>query len=117
MGRKRKNGMSEEKRNIKTVYHAPDEQTALACLDEVRTAWETKYPGSMKRWSANWDCISPMFKFSQTARKVMYTTNAIESLQATPYRTAAHQGMPFPPSALANFLTCNQQACEICKHI
>lgn len=30
----------------------------------------------------NWDCISPMFKFFQTARKVMYTTNAIESLNS-----------------------------------
>ena len=36
----------------------------------------------MNRWSDNWDCISPMFKFSQTARRVMYTTNAIESLNS-----------------------------------
>lgn len=63
-----------------TICHAPDEQTALARLDEIRAAWEQKYPGCMARWSDNWDCISPTFKFSQTARKVMYTTNAIESL-------------------------------------
>ena len=68
--------------DLKTIYHAPDEQTALARLDEVRAAWEPKYPGCMTRWSDNWDCISPMFKFSQTARKVMYTTNAIESLNS-----------------------------------
>ena len=55
--------------DLKTIYHAPDEQTALARLGEVRTAWEAKYPGCMNRWSDNWDCISPMFKFSQTARK------------------------------------------------
>ena len=66
--------------DLKTIYHAPDEQTALARLDEVRAVWEAKYPGCMNRWRDNWDCISPMFKFSQTARKVMYTTNAIESL-------------------------------------
>ena len=36
----------------------------------------------MNRWSDNWDSISPMFKFSYTARKVMYTTNAIESLNS-----------------------------------
>ena len=68
--------------DLKTIYHAPDEKAALARLDEVRATWEAKYPGCMNRWSDNWDCISPMFKFSQTARKVMYTTNAIESLNS-----------------------------------
>ena len=63
-----------------TICYAPDEQTALARLDEIRAAWEQKYPGCMARWSDNWDCISPTFKFSQTARKVMYTTSAIERL-------------------------------------
>ena len=68
--------------DLKTLYHTPDEQTALARLDEIRATWEAKYPGCMNRWSDNWDCISPMFKFSQPARKVMYTTNAIESLNS-----------------------------------
>ena len=68
--------------DLKTLYHTPDEQTALTRLDEVRATWEAKYPGCMNRWSDNWDCISPMFKFSQPARKVMYTTNAIESLNS-----------------------------------
>lgn len=68
--------------DLKTIYHAPDEQTALRRLDEVRATWDARYPGCMNRWRDNWDCISPMFKFSQTARKVMYTTNAIESLNS-----------------------------------
>ena len=68
--------------DLKTIYHAPDEQTALARLDEGRATWEAKYLGGMNRWSDNWDCISPMFKFSQPARKVMHTTNAIESLNS-----------------------------------
>ena len=54
----------------------------LTRLDEVRAAREPKYPDCMNRWSDNWDCISPMFKFSQTARKVMYTTNAIKYLNS-----------------------------------
>jgi len=37
----------------------------------------------MKRWKDNWDAISPMFKFSSVVRKVIYTTNAIESLNST----------------------------------
>ena len=66
--------------DLKTIYHAPDEQTALTRLDEVRSSREARYPGCMKRWSDNWDYISPMSKCSQTAQKVMYTTNAIEGL-------------------------------------
>ena len=62
---------------LKTIYHAPDEQTALRRLDEVRATWDARYPGSMNRWTDNWDCISPMFKFC--ARK---STNAIESLNS-----------------------------------
>ena len=68
--------------DLKTIYHAPDEQTALARLDEVKAKWDAKYPGAMNRWYDNWDSISPMFKFSQAARKVMYTTNAIESVNS-----------------------------------
>ena len=68
--------------DLKTIYHAPDEQTALRRLEEIRATWDARYPGCMNRWADNWDCISPMFKFSQTARRVMYTTNAIESLNS-----------------------------------
>ena len=47
-----------------------------------------KYPNSMKRWKDNWDAISPIFKFSSDVRKVIYTTNAIESLNSTEYSCA-----------------------------
>lgn len=47
-------------------------------MEAVAKAWNQKYPGCMNRWAENWDVISPMFKFSETARKVLYTTNAIE---------------------------------------
>ena len=68
--------------DLKTIYHAPDEQTGYARMQEVAKKWNQKYPGAMKRWEDNWDVISPMFKFSETARKVLYTTNAIESLNS-----------------------------------
>jgi putative transposase len=68
--------------DLKTIYHAPDEEQGYARMQAVAKAWEKKYPGSMRRWEENWDVISPMFKFSQTVRKVIYTTNAIESLNS-----------------------------------
>ena len=54
-----------------------------------------KYPNSMKRWKDNWDAVSPIFKFSTTVRKVIYTTNAIESLNST-YRKLNRQRSVFP---------------------
>ena len=49
----------------------------------------------MKRWKDNWDAIAPIFKFSTTVRKVIYTTNAIESLNST-YRKLNRQRSVFP---------------------
>ena len=51
-------------------------------MQAVTKKWHDRYPNAMKRWEENWDVISPMFKFSADVRKVMYTTNAIESLNS-----------------------------------
>ena len=51
-------------------------------MQAVTEKWHDRYPNAMKRWEENWDVISPMFKFSADVRKVMYTTNAIESLNS-----------------------------------
>ena len=52
----------------------------------------------MKRWDDNWDTISPIFKFSASVRKVIYTTNTIESLNST-YRKLNRQRSVFPSDA------------------
>lgn len=81
--------------DLKTIYHAPNEEKALAALEKVTMKWSEKYPNSMKSWKQNWDAISPIFKFSADVRKVIYTTNAIESLNAT-YRKLNRQRSVFP---------------------
>ena len=81
--------------DLKTIYQAVDEQKALAALDRVTEKWTPKYPNSMKRWKDNWDAVSPIFKFSTTVRKVIYTTNTIESLNST-YRKLNRQRSVFP---------------------
>lgn len=81
--------------DLKTIYQAADEQKALATLERVTEKWTPKYPNSMKRWKDNWDAVSPIFKFSTTVRKVIYTTNAIESLNST-YRKLNRQRSVFP---------------------
>ena len=81
--------------DLKTIYQASDERKALAALDTVTEKWAPKYPNSMKRWRDNWDAISLIFKFSTAVRKVIYTTNAIESLNST-YRRLNRQRSVFP---------------------
>ena len=81
--------------DLKTIYHAVNEEQARQALDRVDAKWSPKYPNSMKRWYDNWDAISPIFKFSALVRKVIYTTNAIESLNST-YRKLNRQRSVFP---------------------
>ena len=81
--------------DLKTIYHASDEEKARLALDRVTEKWTAKYPNSMKRWYDNYDAITPIFKFSPDVRKVIYTTNAIESLNST-YRKLNRQRSVFP---------------------
>lgn len=82
-------------KDLKTIYHASTEEKAREALDMVSEKWTPKYPNSMKRWYDNWDVITPIYKFSPTVRKVIYTTNAIESLNTT-YRKLNRQRSVFP---------------------
>jgi transposase-like protein len=61
----------------------------------VTEKWESRYPNAMKSWEKNWDAISPIFKFSPSVRKVIYTTNAAESLNST-YRRLNRSRSVFP---------------------
>ena len=81
--------------DLETIYQAPSEEKALENLEKVTDKWFEKYPNSMKSLKQNWDAIGPIFKFSTEVRKVIYTTNAIESLNAT-YRKLNRQRSVFP---------------------
>ncbi len=81
--------------DLKTIYHAATEEKAREALEYVNGKWTPKYPNVMKRWYDNWDAVSPIFKFSSTVRKVIYTTNTIESLNST-YRKLNRQRSVFP---------------------
>lgn len=83
--------------DLKTIYTAPDETTALERLESVTEKWSVHYPHAMNRWEDNWDAISPIFKFSKEVRTAFYTTNAIESLNSS-YRRLNRQRSVFPSS-------------------
>ena len=65
--------------DLKPVYKAATEETALAALDEFEAKWGAKYPLGVKSWRANWTELSTMFKYPPEIRKLIYTTNAIEN--------------------------------------
>lgn len=81
--------------DLKTIYLAPNEQQGYDNLQIVKEKWNPKYPYAMKSWEQNWDVLSPIFKFSTDVRKVVYTTNAIESLNST-YKKLNRQRSVFP---------------------
>ena len=82
--------------DLKTIYHAPDEELGHANMLDVTEKWNKIYPNAMKRWTDNWDVVCPIFKFSMIVRKSIYTTNAIESLNSQYRRIKA--GRPVFPS-------------------
>jgi len=82
-------------KDLKSIYHASNEESAYNNLVNVTKKWEDKYPNVMKSWHKNWDVICPIFKFSESVRKVIYTTNAIESLNST-YRRLNRSRSVFP---------------------
>ena len=66
---------------LKKIYTAPNEETALAALAEFEaSAWGAKYPQTVATWTAAWERFTPFLQFPPMLRRVIYTTNSIESL-------------------------------------
>lgn len=68
---------------IKPIYTAPSAEAAQAELDTFEAGpWGTKFPTVVAAWRRAWDRVIPFFAFPPPIRKVIYTTNAIESVNA-----------------------------------
>lgn len=68
---------------LKPVYTAPSAEAAAEALDEFeRGPWGQKYPTVVASWRRAWDRVIPFFAFPPAVRRVVYTTNAIESLHS-----------------------------------
>lgn len=64
--------------DLKAVYAAVDEQSALDALDSFAEIWDKKYPKISRSWRENWADLSTYFKYSKEVRRLIYTTNTIE---------------------------------------
>ncbi|MFA5015622.1 MAG: IS256 family transposase [Actinomycetota bacterium] len=65
--------------DLKKIYRAATEELALKELDKLEEAWGKKYPLSIKSWRANWAELATYFKYPKEIRKIIYTTNNVES--------------------------------------
>ena len=69
--------------DLKTIYRAETETMAQARLAEFAEKWGAKYPPIVQSWRRNWEQVIPFFAYPAEVRRVIYTTNAIESLHMT----------------------------------
>jgi putative transposase len=82
-------------KDLKTVYTAVNEETALDNLLSAKEKWGKKYPNAIKGWEDNWDNLVTFLAFPDYIRKIMYTTNAIESLNSQ-FRKVTKTKLIFP---------------------
>ena len=66
-------------KDLKAIYQAPSEDSALSGLDELEEKWGKKYPSSVSSWRNNWPQLSTFLKYPEEIRKIIYTTNSIEN--------------------------------------
>ena len=69
-------------RDLKKIYSAATAEAAEQALGEFEEKWSEQYPMAAKSWRDRWENVIPFFGYPEPIRKVIYTTNAIESLNA-----------------------------------
>ncbi len=89
---------------LKPVYTAPTEEAALERFAEFADAWGQKYPAIVKLWENAWEEFTPFLRFDTEIRRIVCTTNAIESVNARIRRAVkAHGHFPNEQAALKCF--------------
>jgi putative transposase len=88
------------KRDIKPIYTAPTADAAAVALDELEEKWGTKYRAMIRLWRNAWNEFVPFLDYDMEIRRVICSTNAIESLNAR-YRRAVRARGHFPTEQAA----------------
>ena len=87
-------------RDLKQIYTAPTEPAAWAAFEELEEKWGKPYPAIPKLWRAAWEEFTPFLAYDVEIRRVLFSTNAIESLHAR-YRRAITVRGHFPTEQAA----------------
>jgi putative transposase len=78
--------------DLRSIYTAATENEAQMRLQEFEDKWGADYPTIVKSWRANWSRITPFFEYPPEIRKVIYTTNAIESVNMSLRKITKNRG-------------------------
>jgi putative transposase len=78
--------------DLKKIYESNTAESAKLALDDFELTWGDKYPAIVKSWRNNWEKITPFMQFPPEIRKVIYTTNIVESLNNTLRKSVRNRG-------------------------
>ena len=78
--------------DLKKIYQSATSELASQAMDDFELIWGEKYPAIIKSWRNNWEKITPFLDFPMEIRKVIYTTNIVESLNATLRKAVRNRG-------------------------
>ena len=67
-------------KDLRAIYGAATLLEAESALGRFAATWDAKYPAISQSWRVDWACLTVFFDYPPEIRKVLYTTNAIESL-------------------------------------
>ena len=86
-------------RDLKAIYRAPTLEAAEEELEAFSAQWDSRFPQISRIWRAHWANLTPFFDYPPEIRKVIYTTNAVESINAQLRKVTKHRGaFPTPDS-------------------
>ena len=81
--------------SLRPIYTAADEAAADAALDAFAERWERRYPAIVRLWRTHWEQFIPFLAFPPEVRRVIYTTNLIESINSRLRKVTRNRGQ-FP---------------------
>ena len=87
-------------KDLRPIYTAAGEQTAAAALEDLAAAWGGRYPAIVKVWRSHWAEFVPFLAFPPEVRRVIYTTNLIESMNSRLRKVTRNRGQ-FPSGQAA----------------
>jgi putative transposase len=99
--------------DLRTIYAAPTAEAAEAALEAFAATWDARFPQISKSWRQCWQNVIPFFGYPADIRKVIYTTNAIESINASLRKVTKKRGaFPSPESVRKVLYLAIQRAAE-----
>ena len=76
--------------NLKLIYQAPNKKVALLEFEKFKERW-VEYSGAIRVWDSNWKHVEQLYNYTDAIRRIMYTTNTIESINSS-FRKVTKKG-------------------------